>query len=119
MRTSELAQRFEDYQQGRWVDLVRCGLGMVDEHRSTPNTNESEGRFEEGAAGAGVSSPSGVDGSTFLATGREHVERVVTTKTLCSEGMMYPAAKECVYFVLLRVKDVMLRASEMSGGLEK
>ena len=40
---SELAQWFEDYQQGRWADLVRRGLGTVDEHRSkSHSTDESE-----------------------------------------------------------------------------
>ena len=40
---SELAHRFEDYQQGRWNNLVRRGLGTVDEHRSkSHSTNESE-----------------------------------------------------------------------------
>ena len=35
------------------------------------------------------------------------------------EGMVYPAANECASVVLLRVKDVMSRASEISGSLEK
>ena len=40
---SELAHRFEDYQHGRWADLMRRGLGTVDEHCSkSHSTNESE-----------------------------------------------------------------------------
>ena len=40
---SELAHRFEDYQQGRWAGLMRRGLGTVDEHCSkSHSTNESE-----------------------------------------------------------------------------
>ena len=38
-----IGARFEDYQQNRWADLVRRGLGTVDEHRSkSHNTHESE-----------------------------------------------------------------------------
>ena len=47
---SELAQRFKDYQQGRWADLVRRGLEMVDEHRSKSHRTNESGEQRRGRA---------------------------------------------------------------------